>query len=79
MKAWKTLFEVLDNMGIKTEFRQTEERNVPTCSSAGFPAIEWLCSSPCFQISCEPHVPPILLIGLISIFVYTPIREGGRT
>lgn len=76
-EAWQTLVLALDNMGIKTEFHQTEERNVPTCSSAGFPAIDWLCSSPCFQISCEPHVPILpILIGFISISVYTPIREA---
>ena len=77
MKAWQTLVLAVVTMGIKTTFHQTEERNVPTCSSAGSPAIDWLCSFPCFQISCEPHVPILpILIGLISISVYTPIRAA---
>lgn len=75
--AWQSLVLALDNMGIKTKFHQTEERNAPTSLSTGFPAIDWLWSSPCFQILCELHVPFLpILIGLISISVYTPIREA---
>lgn len=33
------------------------------------PAIDWLCFSPCFQISCEPHVPILpILIGHFRLY-----------